>query len=181
MAAPFVYALFDKQDEPAKPHAVLISHVVLKGFQAGAVLGLAVSPIYLALRKVPRKELVMRTMKSSLPVYGSVGFAVISSALLYHKYKSFGTTKEEVDDAVMDRAFRLKFHQSQNRADIFSITTALTGATIALAAKLPVLPLAASGLGAGCLIHFATSAFTVKNESWAEKKQAWKNSYEKMK
>ena len=61
MAAPFMYAFFDKDDEPASPHAVLISHVVLKGFQAGAVLGLVLSPVYLALRKKLRgKELLMK-------------------------------------------------------------------------------------------------------------------------
>ena len=50
MAAPFMYTLFDKEDRPAHPHAVLISHVVLKGFQAGAVLGLVIAPVYYATR-----------------------------------------------------------------------------------------------------------------------------------
>ena len=56
---------------------------------------------------------VCRTMKSSM--YGSCGFAAVSSAMLAQKYRSFGPTREHVDDAVMDRAFRLKFHQSQTR------------------------------------------------------------------
>ena len=88
MAAPFMYAFYDKDDEPASPHAVLISHVVLKGFQARVVLGLVLSPVYLALRK---KELLMKTRKSS--IYVSCGFAEVSSAMLAQEYRSFGPTR----------------------------------------------------------------------------------------
>ena len=114
-------------------------------------------------------------------MFGSVGFAALASALLTAKYKTYGPSQEEKDDAARDRSYRLKFHQSQNRCDQISLASMLTAGVAAKPLSLPILPSLATGLAAGCLLHTVTLSTMEKNESWAEKKQAWKNSYQKLK
>ena len=120
-------------------------------------------------------------MRSSM--YGSAIGATATSAMLAGKYSSFGKTWEEWDDNATDRAFRLKFHQTQQRNDVFSIAGMLLSGVSAPVLSLPVVPTMASGLAVGCFIHFITSgpAMMDKNQTWADKKKAWKDTYQKIK
>ena len=122
---------------------------------------------------------MFRSMRTS--AYSSLVGATITSSLLVLKYRSFGPSKEEADNAVLDRAFRIKFNQSQQRNDLFSFIFCVFGGGLAMIASTPVLPSMSAGLATGCLLHFLTSSAMKKDESWENKKKAWKESFEKMK
>ena len=86
-------------DMPEYPARVVTTHVVMKGFQVGSILGLVVvMPILRYIKKMPRKQAWITSMCVT-PFIG----AVVTSCLLYKKHLS-----GELDIAgVDDRAYRI--------------------------------------------------------------------------
>ncbi|RYH13839.1 DUF1757 domain-containing protein [archaeon] len=133
---------YTAQDMPEYPARVLTNHCLMKGLQAGSVMGtFVITPIYTVYRKVPL-PLAWKLCAFPASLFGSsIGLALLMGKEMHG----------DLDvDGVDDRAFRIAQNKDQTRLDGYSIVGAAVGATVgALVGKFGVttiLPAATSGI-----------------------------------
>eukprot|EP01031_Cornospumella_fuschlensis_P041824 gene41824-51056_t len=133
---------YSAEDMPEFPARVLTNHCLMKGLQAGSVMGtFVITPIYTLYRKVP---LPLAWKLCAFPA--SLLGASMGLALLMGK-----EMKGDLDvDGVDDRAYRIAQNKDQTRLDGYSMVGAAAGATVGAVAGgfgvTTILPAATSGI-----------------------------------
>lgn len=140
---------YTAQDMPEYPARVLTNHCLMKGLQAGAVMGtFVITPIYTVYRKVPL-PLAWKLCAFPASLLGSS----VGLALLMGKELQGGLDVDGVDD----RAYRIAQNKGQTRLDGYSMVGAAAGATVgALVGKFGVttiLPAATSGIAMSVVFY----------------------------
>lgn len=160
-SVPCVFACFVEQKNahlryPHLPPTRLMTHILLKGTQVGAVLGFAtVVPLsaYQVLYKGVALSALPPTILKTTSRFLLGGFAATAA---------LGAARvSQLDaDGIYDRAYRLKYNKGQNRTDLFANCAGAVGAGAAAAAlgvNLTNVGGGASlGIVAGLLLHLAT-------------------------
>ena len=148
-------AAAEHDDFPARPARALVVHVLVKGLQVGACLGVVAAPLWSLARARPLSAVFSRVVLST----SAVGLAA-SVAALAGKGAQGALDTASVDD----RAFRLARNASQAAADRTSALGAaagLTAATILVGTGLAGAAAgAATGAAAGLAARAASAALT---------------------
>lgn len=144
--------------------ARLMRHVLIKGFQAGSVVGIAtVLPLLAFRRRRQAGSLASGAVPSLLSAMGTSAVVGVALSGALGAAKVAALPAEERAEGLQDRAYRLHYHQSQNRVDLLSEVGAAVGGSAAMYFVSPaaavVLGGAAIGAAAGVLTHAATVSF----------------------
>lgn len=110
------YSAADMPEFPARPFLV---HLAWKGVEAGAVIGLAATPVYALARGVP----LGAAWRRALPA-GAVFATAVTSAMTAGKAYTGALDAAGVDD----RGYRLSKHASQLHVDHYALVGAGAGA-----------------------------------------------------
>lgn len=128
------------EEMPEYPARLLLNHIVLKGLQAGSVIGLGLVPLARLVRKVPLSTGYARIVPITTLVVTSV--SAIAPFLM------------NLDDAgVDDRAFRIAHNDMQTRCDHYSVAGAGAGATTAVLFRRPLFATTCTGIAFGVGLH----------------------------
>ncbi|KXT07507.1 hypothetical protein AC579_2172 [Pseudocercospora musae] len=107
-------------EEQPYPHALLYSHVLYRGFQTGATLGLGSVALQSAYGSVPRAAI--------LPITGR--WALITTTLMVPATHGRMYGREEIE--WKDRSWRLLENEGQVETDDWSLVGTLAGAAASL-------------------------------------------------
>jgi len=112
---------WEASDIPKDPKGELVSHVLRKGYQAGALVGLVAAPLFLRFgRGVPfGTPLLLESAHWALNAAGA--FTLVSSGMLAYKWSGIDMP------GFVDRAYRLRHNSGQRRTDQFSVAGMLVG------------------------------------------------------
>lgn len=144
----------------------LMLHVTEKGFQAGAVLGIAIVLPIVAYRRSRKVGSLAGASPDLLRTLGKSALwgAGITTVMGLGKIASMPS--DERADGLQDRAYRLHYNTGQNRTDLFSQVGMAVGGTAAMwlvsPAAMVVLGGAAAGSAAGVAAHVLTSRPSTK-------------------
>ena len=145
-------------DSMTKNAARLYFHLIEKGFQAGGVVGLGLVLPILAYRRRGGKN----SVNSLLRAQGTSSLVGVGTTCLLMGPMKISKWEDKAA-GFQDRAYRLHFNQSQNRADTFAHIGMAAGAISSYALSVsPLALIGGSSVGAvlGLIAHVSTASRT---------------------